>query len=83
MFLVQWGGWQLLGSRKLCLSVGFVNKSVLSDPSFKVTVVSRKWTLLCEKSAVNLMEGWNELICSMNEVSFSSPWVHIMKISSM
>ena len=43
--------------RKLCLSVGLLNKSVLSDPSFKVTVVSMKWTLFFEQSEVNLMVG--------------------------
>ena len=66
------------------MSVDFTYKSVdiwllLSSK----TVTSRKEMLESENSWVNFMVLCDELMCVMNSLSFSSPWVQTIKMSSM
>ena len=65
------------------MSVDFTYKSVdiwllLSSK----TVTSRKEMLDSENSWVNFMVFCDELMCVMNSLSFSSPWVQTIKMSS-
>ena len=46
-------------------------------------VVSRKFTVLVEYVTSNLMVGWNEFRCSVNDWNVSSPFVQTRNISSM
>jgi hypothetical protein len=59
ILLKQWLGWQLLGERYWCLSVGLEYKSVVMLPSLTVVVVSRKDILVFDTSCVNFIDGWN------------------------
>ena len=46
-------------------------------------MVSRKLTLLVECVTSNLMVGWNELRCCMNDWNDASPCVQIKNMSSI
>ena len=46
-------------------------------------VTSRKEMLESEHSWVNFVVLCDELMCVMNSLSFSSPWVQTIKMSSM
>ena len=65
------------------MSVGLVYKSVWMLFPSSITVVSRKDTSCVEVSAVNLMEGLNELIWPRKIISDSLPCSQVAKISSM
>jgi hypothetical protein len=54
ILLKQCLGWQLLGERYWCLSVGLEYTSVVMLPSLTVVVVSRKDILVFDTSCVNL-----------------------------
>ena len=58
ILLKQCLGWQLLGERYWCLSVGLEYKSVVMLPSVTVVVVSRKDNLVFYTSCVNFIDGW-------------------------
>ena len=65
------------------MSVGLVYRLVVIPLGFFSTVTSRKWVFCWEKSEVNLMVLWKELMWSMNVRRLSSSLVQMKKISSM
>jgi hypothetical protein len=69
ILLKQCLGWQPLGERYWCLSVGLEYKSVVTLPSLTVVVVSRKDILVFDTSCVNSIDGWIQLACSKNSTS--------------
>jgi hypothetical protein len=83
ILLKQCLGWQLLGERYWCLSVGLENKSVVMLPSLAVVVVSRKDILVFDISCVNFVDGWILLACSKNSSSSLSLCIHFMSTSSI
>ena len=83
MPVLQWRGWQLDEWRYWWVSVGLVYKVVVIRLDFLCTVTSRKWVFCWEKSEVNLMVLWKELMWSMNVWRLSSSLVQMKKISSM
>ena len=83
ILLKQCLGWQLLGERYWCLSVGLEYKSVVMLPSLTVVVVSRKDILVFVTSCVKFINGWILLACSKNSSSSLSLCVHFMSTSSI
>ena len=63
--------------------MGLVYRVVVIQLGFFSTVTSRKWVFCREKSEVNLMVLWKELMWSMNVWRLSSSLVQMKKISSM
>ena len=59
-------GWQEVWIKYWCLSVGLVYRSVVTKPSFKIMLVSRKFTRLYDQSTVNLIVLWNEFMRSIS-----------------
>ena len=66
------------------MSVHFTYKSVdIWLLLLSKTVSLRKKMLESENSWVNFMVLCDELMCVMNSLSFSSPWVQTIKMSSI
>ena len=83
ILLKQCLGWQLLGERYRCLSVGLEYKSVVMLPSVTVVVVSRKDIFVFDPSCVNFIDRWILLACSKNSSSSLSACVHFTSTSSI
>ena len=81
--LKQCLGWQLMGERYWCLSVGLEYKSVVMLPSLTVVVVSRKDILVFDTSCVNFIDGWILLAWSKNSSNSLSLSIHFMSTSSI
>jgi hypothetical protein len=78
MFLVTWGGWQLLDKRYWLVSVGLGYKSVDCSPSDKELEVSRREMVVLYISWVNLIEGCRLLVRERKLCNSSSFWVHFI-----
>ena len=74
--LQQCFGWQLVGSRYWCVSVGFVYRSTDIVSLTRLDLVSRNTCCLVEISAVNFMLGWKLLASSGKAVKVSRPCDH-------
>ena len=83
MPFLQWWGWQQVGSKNWCVSVGLTNRLADSTPFLGVTSTSKKLTFSFDQSALNLIAGWNDLISLINSLRDSSPCSQIKNMSSV